>query len=249
MTKTALASFAIAAAFPGLAAAAERQSKEAFRWTGKADGLFVRNLSGPIIVEAAPPGGEIEIVGTVSWKDSAPDGIRWEVQSGSKGVTVCALWPAAEATCGPNGDYRHGAVRKNDVSVSLRVRLPAGTRLDVAATNGSVEITAEPAILVARTVNGSLRVASAAPADVATVNGDVTVTVGAAARGDLSFETVNGSIRVDVPDGFDGEARASTNNGSVTIAGKRLGRGGEATFGRGGRKLVASSTNGAIVVE
>lgn len=97
MTKSALASFALAAAFPGLAAAAERQSKEAFRWSGRAAGLFVRNINGPISVEAAAAGGEIEVVVTVSWKDSAPDAIRWEVQSGSKGVSAFAC-PRARAS-------------------------------------------------------------------------------------------------------------------------------------------------------
>lgn len=250
MTKSALASFAIAAAFPGLAAAAERQSKEAFRWSGKAPGLFVRNLNGPITVEAAPAGGPIEVVGTVSWKDSAPEEIRFEVKASDQGVTVCALWPSTRASCGPNGESRHENTRKNDLSVSLRVRLPAGTRLDVAAVNGDVEINADPAAVVARSVNGTVTVsAGAAPLDLGTVNGSIAATVTGAPKGDLSFETVNGSIRVDVPDGLDAEASASTVSGSVTIAGQRLGRAGHTTLGRGGRKLELSSVTGAIVVD
>lgn len=250
MTKSALASFALAAAFPGLAAAAERQSKEAFRWSGRAAGLFVRNLSGPITVEAAPAGGDIEVVGTVSWKDSAPDAIRWEVQAGDRGVTVCALWPAASATCGANGEYRMGDTRKNDLSVSLRVRLPAGTRLDVSSVNGDVEVSADPASLVARAVNGGVRVTSGAAAvDAQTVNGDIEAAIATAPRGDLTFRTVNGTIHVDVPEDLDAEASASTLHGTVTIAGQRLGHRAQTTLGRGGRRLSASTTNGSVVVD
>ena len=233
---------------PVLLHAETRQSKDAFSWKGKAPALFMRNLNGPIQVEGSA-GAEIEVTASVSWKESNPADIRFEVKPGSRGVTICALWPAEKATCGENGEHSMNNNKNNDLSVSFKVKLPKGTRLDSETVNGDLDVKGTTAAVKAESVNGSVSVDTASSAvEVQTVNGAIRVAISAPASGDLKFQTVNGPIEVKLPSGFDVEVEAETVNGRVNIAGQRFKRSAQVTLGKGGRKLSAETVNGSIDV-
>jgi len=233
---------------PVLLRAETRQSKDAFSWKGKAPALFIRNLNGSIQVEGSA-GAEIEVAASVSWKDSNPDDIRFEAKPGSKGITICALWPSGQAICGENGVYTMNHTKNSDLSVSFKVKLPKGTRLDSETVNGDLDVKGTTAPVKAESVNGSVSVDTANSAvEAQTVNGAIRVTISAPAPGDLKFQTVNGAIDVKLPSGFDVEVAAETVNGRVNIAGQRYKRSAHVTLGKGGRKLSAETVNGSIDV-
>lgn len=227
-----------------------RQSKEAFSWKGKAPALYLRDLNGSIAVEAAS-GGDIEVTGTVSWKDSNPADIRFETKPGAKGVTICALWPSTtgQTTCGENGEFSLSNTKNNDLNVAFKVKLPKGTRLDVQTVNGQVDVSGATAAVKAQTVNGGVHVDTASSeVDLETVNGTIGVSIGAAGAGDVKLQTVNGSIDLKVPSGFDAEVAAGTVNGSVVIAGQKYRHSAQVTLGKGGRKVNVETVNGSIAV-
>jgi hypothetical protein len=229
----------------------ERQSRDAFHWRGAAPGVFLRNLNGPVTVEAAQ-GNEIEIVGTVSWVRGDPSSVKVELRPGARGVTACVVHVSEEARCGEHGDYRAGkrSDRDGDVSVALRVKLPAGATVDASSVNGGVTVTADPSRVVASTVNGSIRVASVrAPLRLSTVNGRIEAELSAPPAGELELTTVNGDVRVAAPHKLDLDIDASTVRGAVSIDGQSMGRAVRATLGRGGPKLTARTTNGQIRIE
>jgi hypothetical protein len=226
-----------------------RQSKEAFTWKGKAPALFLRDLNGSIAVEASS-GTDIEVTGTVSWKDSNPADIRFEAKPGSQGVTICALWPSdSKTTCGENGDYSVSNTKNNDLNVAFKVKLPKGTRLDSSTINGQIDIQGTTAPVKAESVNGAVHVDTASAAlDVETVNGAISINIASAGAGDVKVQTVNGSIDVTVPKGFDADVSAETVNGSVVIAGQKYRHSAQVTLGKGGRKVNAETVNGSIAV-
>ena len=227
-----------------------RQSKEAFSWKGKAPALFLRDLNGSVAVEAAT-GADIEVTGTVSWKDSNPADIRFETKPSAKGVTICALWPVSSgrSECGENGTYNLSNTRENDLAVAFKVKLPKGTRLDVETVNGQIDVAGATAAVKAETVNGSVHVDTASAAvDIETVNGTIQVNVTGGGPGDLKLQTVNGAIDVKVPSGFDAEVTAETVNGSVVVAGQKYKHAAQVTMGKGGRKVNAETVNGSIAV-
>jgi len=226
-----------------------RQSKEAFSWKGKAPGLFLRDLNGSIQVEGST-GAEIEITGTMSWKDSNPADIRFEVKPGSQGVTVCALWPSTDkSTCGENGEYSVSHTKNNDLAVAFKVKLPKGTRLDTQTVNGQVDVQGTTAAVKAESVNGAIHVDTASSAvEVETVNGAISINLTGQSPGDVKLQTVNGAIDLKVPNGFDADVTAETVNGGVTIAGQRYRHSAQVTLGKGGRKVSAETVNGSIAV-
>lgn len=227
-----------------------RQSKEAFSWKGKAPGLYIRDLNGSIAVEASA-GTDIEVTGTVSWKDSNPADIRFETKTGPQGVTICALWPSSsgESSCGENGDYSVSNTKNNDLAVAFKVKLPKGTRLDAQTVNGQVDVAGATAGVKAESVNGGIHVDTASSAvDLQTVNGTINVNITGGGAGDVKLQTVNGAIDVKVPSGFDAEVTAETVNGSVVIAGQKYRHSAQVTLGKGGRKVSAETVNGSIAV-
>src|SRR5947199_221142 len=115
------------------------------------------------------------------------------------------------------GDFKPSALRRNDVAVDFRVRLPAGARLDAMTVSGAVSVAHASAPLVAATVNGAIDAeTSAGPVRAMSVNGSVRARMSAFGdTGAVSLLTVNGAATAELPRRPDADVEATTMNGPI----------------------------------
>jgi hypothetical protein len=239
---------------------ADRNWVNAFRWSDvlAADGpVWIRNLNGAITVERAA-GDSVIVIAQKSWKHGDPESVHIVTVPSDGSVTVCALWTATTAECGPGGAYhmKGGKGSHGDVAVRFIVQIPEGVRLDASTINGSVSATGTTAPLTLETVNGGVAVTEARGAVTAhTVNGSITATVlSLPAASGLDLKTVNGSIEASVPAGIDALLEASTVNGKVhteipiQVIGPVSPRSLRATLGAGGAALRLKTVNGSVTL-
>jgi hypothetical protein len=237
---------------------AARETEE-FSWNGpvRAGGsVEIKNVNGAIEVEQAG-GGDLEIEATKTGRRDDPSTVTIEVVEHAGGVTVCAVYPGSRNRCEP-GEGGNLKTKDNDVSVSFRVRVPAGVPVFAKTVNGAVEVDRLDSDVTAQTVNGSIDVDTDGVVSARTVNGSIDVRIGSIAwDGNLEFETVNGSIEIEAPAGLSTRVDLRTQNGRIetdwplTIEGRFIGRHVEGTIGSGaeGRRLVAKTVNGNIELE
>lgn len=236
----------------------ETRRENAFTWSGTvpASGtLFIKNVNGPVEVGRSTS-GRVEVTGEKRWRRGNPDDVRIEQQKSGDNVVICAL--ASEgATCSERGIQSERRTRwndRNDVSVRFIVKVPEGTRVDLATVNGGVEVRDVTAQVRASTVNGGITARSAGgPVYAKTVNGSIDVAMGTVGRAeDLEYETVNGSITLAFPADFGAELELSTVNGRVTtdfpitVSGTLSSRRLRGTVGDGRTRVRASTVNGSI---
>jgi hypothetical protein len=224
-------------------------SEKGFEWRGRIDpgkALLLRNLNGPVSVEAAS-GGEVEVTATVAFEKSNPRDIRFEQRSDERGVHICAAWPGQQSCLDGQND---GKVTNNDLSVTFHVKLPRGTTIDAATVNGDMTVRGLAAAARLATVNGAVEIEGAATdLRAETVNGGVDARLTSLAGvGDLKLATVNGDINVQIPANSDAEVAAKTVAGRISILGSSYRERVRTTLGRGGRKLSAQTVNGSIEV-
>jgi hypothetical protein len=247
--------------------AGSKSRRQAFEWSGPVDGtLRLRDLSGAITVERTA-GPAVKVTAEVRWRRSDPSAIQIVRRTGAGGTTFCALWPASDRRCEADGTYEHGRVDSNDLEVHFHVRVPEGTPLDLATTNGSVITRVPSRSLAATTVNGSIHAAVSGPARLRSTNGsvevrgasgdlDVSTTNGSIdldldrppSRGAISLSTTNGSIEVVGRQPLDADVDASALTGRLWIDGRRYRRHARARLGRGGLRVQAQTINGQVRV-
>jgi len=107
--------------------------------------------------------------------------------------------------------------------------------------------------VVAKTINGSIKIATTGYAEAATINGEINAKfLNGSWPTMLSFKTINGEINLDLPANLSAAVDIKTLNGSINsdfpltiteIKGKKTVRG---TIGSGGRDLVLKTLNGSI---
>jgi DUF4097 and DUF4098 domain-containing protein YvlB len=143
--------------------------------------------------------------------------------------------------------------RANDVEVNFRIRVPAGVAFVANNENGAVRALGLTGPVKVHTVNGECELETAGSGEASTVNGSVRATIGRLSPHDgLAFSTVNGSVTLALPAAADADVSCSTVNGAVrsdfpaTISGRGGPRHADATLGRGGAKVSASTVNGSI---
>jgi len=246
------AALALFLAAPAFAATAN------FEWSGPVPGgrvVAIRNINGPIHAEPAE-GGKLELVAVRSSKKHDPEVVKIQVFEADGKLTFCTLYPARagkpENTCDERGSTSHGS-DADDVSVSYRVKVPAGVTLEAETVNGDVEATAMRGPVDARTVNGEIKIATSSWAQASTVNGGVAVAMaGHGWPDDLDFRTVNGSIVLELADPPNADLHAQTMHGGIDsefplqVTGK-VGRNRvEGTLGAGGPDLGLATLNGSI---
>ena len=226
---------------------------ETWNWSGTlAAGrtLEINGVNGAIVAEPAS-GDQIEVVAEKSSRKSDPAQVRIKVNQDSDGVTICAIYPGSGSPC--ESFHLGMGSRSNDVTVDFHVKVPAGVKFSANTVNGSIRARGLTGALRARTVNGECEISTAGPGEASTVNGSVHAEIGRfEAHDDLRFKTVNGSITLALPVTFDADLEGSTVNGEidanfpVTVTGRWGPRHMNATLGRGGPKLSASTVNGSI---
>jgi hypothetical protein len=234
------------AAAAGFAATASVPAGQPMRWAGHVPAgrvIEVRALSGQIHATAAT-GDSAEIEAKpVRWSGEAPPRVVF---------TEDAHGIVARVETEDRRGCDHYGERRDDV-VDFDVRVPAGVRFVAHSVSGSVESDGVAGPVEAHTVDGSIRLASATAARARTVNGSITATFRAAdLESDTELDTVNGQVQVTLPAAANADLSASTLNGEVRIAfplaGSTEPRRARGTIGRGGRELRLRTVNGSIDV-
>lgn len=229
-----------------------------FNWRGAlaaGRAVEIKNVNGSVEAEPAS-GGEVEVRATKSARRSNPDDVRIEVVEHAGGVTICAVYPSADAsrpnTCAP-GDGGHMSTRNNDVNVNFTVRVPAGVKFHGKTVNGGIRAENLSADVEAKTVNGGIRVSTTGLASAKTVNGSINVSMGRADWSDeLEFKTVNGAIDLSFPSTLSAAVEAETLNGDIqtdfplSVTGRYSKRRLSGTIGGGGRELRLKTVNGSV---
>ncbi|HUG52048.1 MAG TPA: DUF4097 family beta strand repeat-containing protein [Vicinamibacteria bacterium] len=235
----------------GTAAAAD------FEWRGRvAPGktVEIKGVNGAIQASLAA-GDEVEVTASKRGRRSDPGSVRVEVVEHAGGVTVCAVYPDVDGRrneCQP-GEGGRMSTRDNDVNVHFTVKVPRGVGFAPRTVNGEIEVSDLEGDVDARTVNGSVELATSGRAEARTVNGSIRARAGRADwTGDAAFKTVNGSITLTLPASTAAEVRAATVNGDIetdfplTVTGRVSRRRLVGTIGAGGRSLELETVNGSI---
>lgn len=263
MRSTLALTFAVAL-LSGVASAQDNQTSSTdmhFKWTGtvpKGEWVRVKNLNGRVTVRAAS-GSTVEITGDKNVRRGDPSSVRIVTQrTGKGGILVCAFW-TEDASCdedsySSNSHGEDGGRRSRDISVDFTVSLPAGVNVLSSSVNGDVEVEGATAEVEVRTVNGDVRgITSSGPVSANTVNGSITAKMRTLpGNSDLDFRTVNGSIDLELPTQLDADVELRTVNGGfrtdypMTLSGRVSPRHLNATIGKGGRRLRATTVNGSI---
>lgn len=114
--------------------------------------------------------------------------------------------------------------------MKIEVDMPRSADLQIATSNGGVDVTSLDGNVVVHTSNGSIQLAQlSGTVEIGTSNGGIRVS---SVKGDLKARTSNGGVGID---NLDGNCDVATSNGSVNVSG-RLGR------------LDVGSSNGRVTV-
>jgi len=236
------------------AAAAQTQSGDDWRWTGKLAPeqlVQIKNVNGSIDADGTN-GDTIEVVGHKSGEDK--DQVRIELVNTRDGVTICAIYPGRDNRCDYN-DY-HQEVHDVHARVDFVVKLPRNLRFDAGTVNGKISADGLGRFVKAASVNGSVDITTDAWAQATSVNGGVKVRMGRADwDGNLKITTVNGSIDLEMPASLNTDVKFSSVNGSldtdvpmtITHSSGRWGpKNVEGRIGSGGRSLTVTTVNGGL---
>lgn len=242
----------------------EQANANAFNWSRDltAGGtLRIRNTNGSVTVVPAANGRTARVLAATHWRRGDPErDLKFVAVSEGNDATVCVHW--GDGTCSATkytSTRKPGFLgwffkrRSTDARVDFTVEAPPGTRLDISSVNGALEVTAQSPVL-ARTVNGGIRVATAiGPVEAKTVNGDVDVRMTTIGAGDVRAESTNGSVSAYVPRDVDGKVSLRTVNGAVVTWFPLTAQGTskrqlDGVLGAGSRNVVLKSVNGGVTL-
>jgi DUF4097 and DUF4098 domain-containing protein YvlB len=210
-------------------------SREEFHYHGRlgsGKAIEIRGVNGDVSAEPSTS-GEVEVV---AWKRSESGRhaeIKVTVSEHAGGTTVAALYPAP-----------------SDAEVRFLVRVPAGVRFIGRTSNGKVEASGMRGPVEAHTVNGDIQVKSESVVEASTVNGSIRAE---ARRARLA--TVNGNVTLTVPPDRGMELDATTMHGAfiASVPFTKLGESARnhwhGTVGRGGPVYDLKTVNGDIHLE
>jgi hypothetical protein len=231
------------------------------RWAWRVpDGRWinVRNLNGRVDVHQGS-GDSVVVTATKRVYRGDASYVSYAVQrygDGDQDVLVCALW-GSNADCSPTGydsDRDDRDSRRNRISVTFDVAVPAGVRVSAHTVNEGVSVTGATSEVVAGTVNGGVTVETdGGPVSANTVNGSVHVTMlHYQPTRDMRFSSVNGSVVVEFGGNIDADIDLQTVNGRfvsdfpVTLNGRIDPRHLRATLGKGGPTIRIRTVNGNV---
>ena len=237
-----------------LASSAWAQSDKDFHWSGKLapdNVVEIKGVNGRIEAEASTGSDEVEVTAEKSGPDA--DEVKIVAVPSSDGITICAIYPTSKGDCKPGRGWHVDNVRGDRTRVHFHVRMPENLRFSGYNVNGDVMAENIGHVVVATTVNGSVRVSTKAWAEVSSVNGSIEATMGSADwTGDLQIKDVNGSIHLTLPGNLNSDVKFSSVNGRLTsdfpltVEGSLGGRHMQGRIGSGGRELVVQTVNGSV---
>src|SRR6185503_16677142 len=169
-----------------------------FQWSGQiAPGaaIEIKGINGGITAEQGTGSG-VQVVAIKRSRRTDVDSVHIKVEQHAGGVTVCALYPNEDGEYpeGCNGDKDgDNSVRNNDVSVDFTVRVPAQVTFVGKTINGGIDATSLASNVIAKTINGSIKISTTGYAEAATINGEISARFNDANwTKALSFKTING---------------------------------------------------------
>lgn len=137
------------------------------------------------------------------------------------------------------------------MKVDFIVKVPGGVHFAGRNVNGNVEALSLSGDVIARTVNGNVRISTSGFGQAGTVNGNVNAKLGIFSQ-PAEFETVNGNITVQLPPSTEAALEAKTVNGRVksefpvTVTSNLKDRRISGTIAGGGPQLLLETVNGNI---
>jgi hypothetical protein len=212
--------------------------------------IEVVNQNGPITVEPAAAGGQVEIRAERMARSSSDEAakellkkieIREDVSS-----TRVHVETRAPKTWGRDGH-----------EVKYFVKAPPGVFINARSTNGSLQLTRLPNDIEASTTNGGVKGESlSGHVEVTTTNGGLEVGLTAVSPKGVRLETTNGGIDLTLPKTANADLSVQVTNGGSHIAddlpftavGERTRRHVEGKLNAGGGRVELSTTNGGISV-
>jgi hypothetical protein len=215
-----LAAFPILALLLGSIAlpAGADQSRD-LNWNGSVPAgttLAVHDVNGAIVAETAA-GSEASLQAHATSKLGDLSKVRLQVKQSANRILVCAVTPYEDVA--EDCTSRHAVERVDGdhaIRIDFTVHVPRGIDFEGRTVNGRISAQGLSGKVSARTVNGSITIATSALASAKTVNGNIEARVADATwPGRLSFATVNGSINVAVPAGASFKVSARTLNGTI----------------------------------
>jgi DUF4097 and DUF4098 domain-containing protein YvlB len=239
------------------------QRSSEFRWNGALTAgqtIEIKGINGDIKTEAAS-GSEVQVFAAKTSRRSDVDQVQVKVVQHAGGVTICALYPTEsgytnDCQVGPGEQRNQSAsngVKNNDVRVDFTIQVPAGVGFIGRTINGDVSATSLSGNVVAKTINGSIKISTSGYAEATTINGEISAKFGNANwPTSLNFKTLNGEINLELPANVSTEVDAETLNGQinsdfpinlVSFKNRKHVRG---RIGVGGRELHLKTLNGSI---
>jgi hypothetical protein len=178
--------------------------------------LAVHDVNGAIVAETAA-GSEASLQAHATSKLGDLSKVRLQVKQSANRIVVCAVTPYEDVA--EDCTSRHAVERVDSdhaIRIDFTVHVPRGIDFEGRTVNGRISAQGLSGKVSARTVNGSITIATSALASAKTVNGNIEARVADATwPGRLSFATVNGSINVAVPAGASFKVTARTLNGTI----------------------------------
>jgi len=239
-----------------------QNTSDEFRWNGpiaQGQTVEIKGINGRITAEAGT-GNEVQVLAAKTSRRSDVNTVQVKVVQHSRGVTICALYPNESGEvqdCESDSGQRQRSgkfnIKDNDVNVDFTVKVPARVSFVGKTVNGEISASQLTGNVVAKTVNGSIRISTTGYAEATTVNGEISARVGDAQWANaVNFSTLNGGINLDLPANLSTDVEAETLNGQInsdfpinltSLKDRRHLRG---RIGAGGRELLLKTLNGSI---
>ena len=238
----------------------ERSDPQVFTWNGELKApatLNLRSVNGPIVVQPSPD-NSVHLTAGATWHRGNPKtDLQFKVESAGSDVTICVIW--GQGGCATSGSGRRPSFwtsigrRGTDANVTLTVSVPERVKLNLVTVNGDIGV-ASTASVIARTVNGNIKVATAiGPVDAETMNGSVDARMTTLGEdGPVRAITMNGSATAFLPEKFDATVDIASMNGRVgsdfaitTDAGSTVKKNLKGAIGAGGREVKVATMNGS----
>lgn len=231
-----------------------------FRWSGvvaPGQTIEIKGINGDIKADATNS-SEVQVLASKTARRSDVNQVQVKVVQHAGGVTICALYPTEsgytnDCEVGDGERRNRSGVNNNDVRVDFTIHVPARVRFVGRTINGEVSATGLSGNVVAKTINGSIKLSTTGYAEAKTINGEISAKFGDANwPAALYFETLNGEINLDLPANLSTEVDAQTLNGQinsdfpinlVSLKNRKHVRG---RIGVGGRELHLKTLNGSI---
>jgi Zn-dependent protease with chaperone function len=242
----------------------------AFHWTGvmhTGQNIEIQGVLGNIRVETAPA-DSVVVHATRHGRSTDPD-IHFDVVRHSKGVTICAMYPTPDSVaanvCTPGAPVQYNT-RANDVEIEFVVRVPRGVNVVASTATGSITTTPLQSAVQAYSLSGDIDIATSEHASAESKSGDIRVAMGRADwDGTASLATLAGNIWVTLPESSSVDVDAQTHTGTIRsdfdIGQERpswwsrlklrgsLGTSAHGAIGSGAHRLELSTQSGNIVIK